>query len=96
MKVNTKNYDVKGMNVGRLMRYYIGAKLRPLGWFSYGLEFKHILALGTRHYLGYPIAYLTTRYHPQWQILLRNWRRFQAASRRHAVKGADRKTSDEV
>ena len=94
MKVNTRNFDVKGMSVDRLFRQYLGGKLRPLCWFSNGLQFKHILALGIRHYLGYPIAYLTTRYQRQWQVLLRNWRRLKAMLTRNEVKSADRKTSD--
>lgn len=84
------------MSVGRLLRHYLGGKVRPLWWFSNGLEFKHIVALGTRHYLGYPIAYLTTRYDRQWRVVLRNWRRVQGVSRRNDSKVTERGTSANV
>ena len=75
MKVSTRNYDVEGMTTGRVLRQHLSSKVRPFWCFSNGLEFNHILALMIRHYFGYPIAYLTTRYEPQWQKVLFQWRR---------------------
>lgn len=77
MKLRTKNYDAAGMTVGRVLRQHVLGKTRPLWNFGYELRVNHILALALRHYLGYPIAYLTTRFHPQWQRVLSQWRRIQ-------------------
>ena len=89
VKLRTKNHDVQGMSVARLLRRYLGGRVRPLWSFGGGLELRHILSLSTRHYLGYPIAYLTTRYNRQWQLVLRNWRRVQSAMRKDQVRGAE-------
>lgn len=77
MKITTKNYDVQGMSAGRLLRQYLSGKLRPLWGFDHGLKFTHVMALMARHYLGYPMAYLSTRFEPQWRKLLLKWRRLQ-------------------
>ena len=77
MKLRTKNFDVEGMSSGRVLRQHLLSKVRPFWCFSNGLQMKHILALMTRHYLGYPIAYLTTRYEPQWRKALFRWRRLR-------------------
>lgn len=71
----SRNFDARGMTVGRMLRQHLFGKVRPLWCFSNGLEFKHLLALGVRVYLGRPIAYLTTRYEAQWRKLLAGWRR---------------------
>lgn len=77
MKLINKNYDVTGMSSGRMLRQHLFSKVRPLWCFSDELEVKHLVALATRHYLGYPIAYLTTRFNPQWQRTLAAWRRIR-------------------
>ena len=66
------------MTTGRLCRQHVLGRVRPLWYFSIGLKSKHILALAVRHHLGYPIAYLTTRYEPQWRKVLSGWRRLYA------------------
>lgn len=86
MKVRTKNFDVEGMSSGRLFRQHLFSKMRPFWCFSDGLETKHIVALMTRHYLGYPIAYLTTRYEPQWRKALFQWRRLTQTSKSNDQK----------
>ena len=73
------------------MRQHLLSKVRPFWCFSNGLETKHIVALMMRHYLGYPIAYLTTRYEPQWRKVLFQWRRLT-----HANKSNDQKTTTNV
>lgn len=79
MKLVRKNYDVEGMSSGRIFGQHLYSKVRPMWCFSDELELKHIVALAARHYLGYPIAYLTTRFNPQWQRLLAGWRRLRPA-----------------
>ena len=77
IKLVKKNYDVAGMSSGRVLGQHLYSKVRPLWCFSDGLEVKHIVALAARHYLGYPVAYLTTRFNPQWQRILAGWRRLR-------------------
>ena len=60
-----------------MLRQHVLGKTRPLWNFGYELRVTHILALALRHYLGYPIAYLTTRFNSRWQQLLSLWRRIQ-------------------
>ncbi len=77
MKLINRHYDVAGMSSGRMLRQQLYSKIRPLWCFSDELELKHILALAIRQYLGYPITYLTIRYHRQWQKALAVWRRLR-------------------
>jgi len=77
MKLVKRNHDVEGMSCVRLLGQHLYSKGRPLWCFSDGLEAKHIAALAARHYLGYPVAYLTTRFNPQWQKILAGWRRLR-------------------
>lgn len=86
MKASTKNFDVQGMTAGRVFRQYLSGKLRPLWGFNHGLKFTHIVSLMTRHYLGYPMAYLSTRFEPQWRKVLLKWRRLQdSMKQRHRI-----------
>lgn len=82
VKLSTRNFDARGMTVGRVIRQHLLGKARPLWCFSDGLELKHVLALAIRHYAGYPAAYLTTRYESQWKRLLGFWRRCVARGKR--------------
>lgn len=77
MKLINRYYDPAGMTSGRMMREQLLGKLRPPWCVSSDLELKHLLALAVRQYLGYPAAYLTTRYHRQWQKALNGWRRLR-------------------
>jgi hypothetical protein len=77
MKLINRNYDAAGLTSGRMIRQQLLGKLRPPWFFSSDLELKHLLALAVRQYLGYPIAYMTTRYHRQWQKVLNGWRRLR-------------------
>jgi hypothetical protein len=77
IKLVKNNYDVKDMSCGRVLRQHLFGKVRPLWCFSDELEVKHIVALAARHYMGYPVAYLTTRFNPQWQRVLAGWRRLR-------------------
>lgn len=77
MKLLNRNYDAGGMSSGRILRQRLLSRLRPMWCFGDGLELKHIVALAVRQYLGYPIAYMTTRYSRQWQKALAGWRRLR-------------------
>lgn len=77
MKLRTNNYDVTGMTAGRLLRQYLSGKMRPFGDFCQNVRFTHVIALCARHYFGYPMAYLSTRFEPQWRKVLFRWRQSQ-------------------
>ncbi len=90
MRLRTDNYDLQGMSVGRLFRQYLSGKMRPLWGFANGLKLTHLVALMMRHYLGYPMAYLSTRFEPQWRRMLRKWRHLQHARRQRSDHGPHR------
>ena len=81
MKLIDRHYDAAGMSSWRMMRQKLYGHLRPLWHFSDELELKHLLALAVRQYLGYPAAYLITRYSRQWQRALNGWRRLRPPPR---------------
>ena len=65
-KVTTKNYQISGMEHGRIMRGYMRTRVIRFGNFGDGVGAGNMLKLAVLHRLGYPIAYLSLRFEPYY------------------------------
>ena len=81
MKVSRKNFDVSGLEQRRLLKGFLATKLVPFWRNDDSPDCSSLMILWIRHAAGYPLAYLTERYHKQWFGLLLGWRRTVARFR---------------
>ena len=81
MKLSRKNFDVSGLEQRRLLKGFVDAKLVPFWRNDDTPDCSSLMILWIRHVAGYPLAYLTERYHKQWLGLLQRWRRTVARFR---------------
>jgi len=82
MKVSGRNYDLSGIESGRLVKSRLVARLVPFWRVGAGPSWKYLFLIMLRHYFGYPIAYITERYSRTWQRVLRTSRRLAAERNR--------------
>lgn len=75
MKVVKRNHDIAGLEITRIAWRNLIVKLIPLWPLREYPGAGPLATLLTRHYLGYPIAFVTEKYQHHWIILLNLWRR---------------------
>ncbi|MDH3464893.1 MAG: hypothetical protein OES26_03085 [Gammaproteobacteria bacterium] len=81
MKVSRNDFDMSGFEVRRLLKSFFDIKLVPFWRRDDSPDWSSLMTLWVRHAVGYPLAYLTERYHKQWLKLLQRWRRTVARFR---------------
>jgi len=74
MKTVKQNFDLQGLEVRRITRRSIAIKLVPIWAAKENPGLVPLLDLLIRHYLGYPIAFITEKYQRHWFKLLSLWR----------------------
>lgn len=75
--VRNNRYDLAGLELSRLIKTAIVAKLVPMGNFRGGPGGRCLVVLALLHYLGYPVYRLLAQYGQRLRLL----RRFTAKLR---------------
>ena len=65
-KVTTKNYQISGMEHGRIMRGYMRTRIIRFGNFGDGVGAGNMLKLAVLHYFGHAIAWASLRFEPHY------------------------------
>ena len=60
--VLNKRYDLKGLEISRLVKFAIMAKLIPMGNFRGGPGARCLSVLLVLHFFGYPLYFFHARY----------------------------------
>ena len=75
--VLNNRYDLKGLEILRLVRFSLMAKFIPMGNFRGGPGARCLVVLLLLHYLGYPLYYVHARYGERLRPLKRIVARFR-------------------
>ncbi len=76
-KTTTGNFQISGMEQGRIMRGYMRTRMIRFGNFGDGVGAGNMLKLALLHWVGYPIAWLSLRFEPFYIRLRRRLARLR-------------------
>lgn len=65
-KVTTDNYQISGMEHGRVIRGYVRTRIIRFGNFGDGVGAGNMTKLAVLHKFGYPVAWLSLRFEPHY------------------------------
>lgn len=69
--VLNKQYDLKGLEISRLVKFALMAKFVPMGNFRGGPGARCLVVLSLLHFFGYPLYFLHARYGENLRPLIR-------------------------
>jgi len=70
-KTTTRNFQIRGMEQGRIMRGYARTRIIRFGNFGDGVGVGNMAKLALLHWAGYPVSWLSLRFEPLYIRLRR-------------------------